>query len=279
MSGVPRPRHRDAHGYPMIPSGEAPCVWMQAGVLAYWLCDRDLCCESCPLDAALRHARCTVAQPAALAPEVERKPGDPNRRSHLESLLDLRLGAPRPGNLYNEHHAWVDRLGAHRVRVGLDAFAASIVGPLRGVIPQPVETDLLRGQPLAWLDHEGGTLTLVAPISGRVCGVNPHLMAQPWRVHEDPEGDGYIAELVPLDFERDAAHLAGAAEQATRLATDVEKWRRLVRRSARCWADPVGSVLADGGTLVRDLTELLGARRRCAIAAAFLGRPGRADPR
>jgi hypothetical protein len=30
------------------------CVWMLSGVLNYRLCDRDLDCEHCPLDRALR---------------------------------------------------------------------------------------------------------------------------------------------------------------------------------------------------------------------------------
>jgi hypothetical protein len=30
------------------------CVWMEAGVLRYWLCNHDFDCDNCPLDAALR---------------------------------------------------------------------------------------------------------------------------------------------------------------------------------------------------------------------------------
>jgi hypothetical protein len=33
------------------------CVWMRAGVIRFWLCDRDFDCENCPLDAALRGTR------------------------------------------------------------------------------------------------------------------------------------------------------------------------------------------------------------------------------
>lgn len=30
------------------------CVWMEAGVISFWLCNREYDCEHCPLDAALR---------------------------------------------------------------------------------------------------------------------------------------------------------------------------------------------------------------------------------
>ena len=33
------------------------CVWMRAGVIRFWLCDRDFDCDNCPLDAALRAHR------------------------------------------------------------------------------------------------------------------------------------------------------------------------------------------------------------------------------
>jgi hypothetical protein len=33
------------------------CVWMRAGVIRFWLCDRNFDCDHCPLDAALRGSR------------------------------------------------------------------------------------------------------------------------------------------------------------------------------------------------------------------------------
>jgi len=36
-----------------FPNAET-CVWMEARVISFWLCNRDFDCEHCPLDAALR---------------------------------------------------------------------------------------------------------------------------------------------------------------------------------------------------------------------------------
>jgi hypothetical protein len=36
--------------------GGAECVWMQAGVVSYKLCDRRFDCERCPFDMAIRDA-------------------------------------------------------------------------------------------------------------------------------------------------------------------------------------------------------------------------------
>ena len=53
----------------IVPAGETPCIWMQAGVLSCWICDLQLDCEHCPLDAALRHeTRRLIAAPTNTAP-------------------------------------------------------------------------------------------------------------------------------------------------------------------------------------------------------------------
>jgi len=47
----------------MLPKVLSPaCVWMRAGVIRFWLCDRDFDCENCPLDAALRGPRAPSPQ-------------------------------------------------------------------------------------------------------------------------------------------------------------------------------------------------------------------------
>lgn len=45
-------------GYPPAQA----CVWMEAGVLRYWLCNHDFDCDNCPLDAALRGVPAGSAQ-------------------------------------------------------------------------------------------------------------------------------------------------------------------------------------------------------------------------
>lgn len=36
---------------------DSACVWMRAGVIRFWLCDRNFDCDNCPLYAALKGAR------------------------------------------------------------------------------------------------------------------------------------------------------------------------------------------------------------------------------
>ena len=53
------------------------CVWMRAGVIRFWLCDRDFDCDNCPLDAALRAHRPGRLQDLDDIALRDRMPSDP----------------------------------------------------------------------------------------------------------------------------------------------------------------------------------------------------------
>ena len=113
-----------------------PCLWISAGLLTYKLCDRDFNCDCCPLDAALGGASSGSFRREALLV--------PSCRARL--FPDDRL--------YTTSHAWVRSVGAARedrlFRVGLDAFAAAIVGRCREVTCHVSERSASRrGRPSA----------------------------------------------------------------------------------------------------------------------------------
>lgn len=108
--------------YQVLAPETRPCVWMSAGLISYRLCERGFDCDNCPLDAALRGG---LAEPARPSPSL-------NRRSH---------GALFPPNrLYAPCHLWVQATtlpDVHLWRVGLDAFAAALMGCASGVRTAP----------------------------------------------------------------------------------------------------------------------------------------------
>jgi glycine cleavage system H protein len=265
---------------------------MQAGVLSYWLCDQDYRCESCPLDAAIRHAGVeTGASQNVANSEPPPRRGEPRSADRAEpasktprlastavgvatGLLDLRLPELDSRLRYHATHTWVRFGDGARVRVGIDPFASRIAGPLRSVVlPQP-GTRVRRGHPCAWLDEEGGTLTVLSPVSGVIVEVNASLATSPEPVARDPLGAGWLLELEASDLEMESHRLVAAGEFERRVESDVERWRHQVCKAVRRAAPPVGLTLADGGARVTDVGQLIGARRRHEIAASFLCTPG-----
>ena len=275
-------RAAEGAGSPIIPAGEGACVWMQAGVVAYWLCDRHYRCEDCALDGALRHLQARGASEAdtGTAPALEpRLPSDaPGLAARAPSPaglggLDLDLPDLDPALRYHAAHTWARLESPARARIGVDPFAAHIVGPLRSVILLHRGAHVRRGHACAWLDHEGGTLTVLAPLSGVILECNAAAVARPDVVCGDPLGGGWLLCLQPTELDAELHRLQGARAFRRRVQRDAEVWRREVRRAMRRASPAVGHTMADGGVRVTDVGQLIGARRRHEIAAHFLGAP------
>lgn len=268
----------------VVPAGETPCVWMTAGVLTCWLCDRNLECQACPLDAALRHdaERPLQAAPrrhpvvpvglegSAVLPAVS-QPREAAPARALEDLWSGELEPLDPSALYGRSHTWVRSEPDGRVRIGLDPFAARIVGRLRCVVLAPLGTRLRKGKPCAWLDQHGGTLTLLAPISGQVVECNENLGQRAEFELRDPLHGEWLLVLQPHRLRTESRELLSADGFGPLLRQDLDAWRTSVQASIDAGSGPVGRTLADGGVTVRDLTELLGSSGLHRLAARFLG--------
>ena len=280
-----------ATGAHLVPVGESPCVWTLAGVLTCWLCDRDLECEGCPLDAALRHAATRgigpgtsrsigpatgsaseagerrETQDAAPAtsegPWVCRDQTGPGLEEHWSELPPL-----APGHVYARAHTWVHAEDNGRARIGLDPFAARIVGPLRCVILAPVGTRLRKGHPCAWLDQHGGTLTVLAPISGQIVACNEALGRRTDFALRDPLQSEWLLALQPFRLRAETRDLLEAPAFAPLVDEDLVAWQGALRLKLE--APSLGKTMADGGVAVRNLKELLGSPELHRLAARFL---------
>ena len=267
----------------VVPEGETPCIWMLAGVLSCWICDLQLDCERCPLDAALRHETRRVLQPpvdavldrAANAQPASAAPEDSSREQGVQDLEMRDLPALDPDALYSRGHLWVRFEAEGRARVGLDAFAARIVGRLRCVVLPLVGSRLQRGRPCTWLDQPGGTLTLLAPLSGLVLECNEKLArGSNFELH-DSMASAWLFVLQPHRPRTEALALLHAEDFSAIVQRDLESWHQALVRTLDVVTASGGETLADGGLLVRSAIEVLGAGGMHRLAARTL-RPSRA---
>jgi glycine cleavage system H protein len=186
------------------------CVWMDAGVVAFRLCDHGFACEHCSFDAAMR--------------------GDPRAHTIDEFLPASRASAAwcfPADRLYTRGHLWVQLIRDGRVRAGIDACASRLLPPLRQVRLTPAPIDLRVRDPLCTLIITGGELPLASPVSGRVCCWNESLVDTPSLLNTEPYAGGWLAELtLPRSDDLDRFLPADAANaQADR---DARLFRRQV---------------------------------------------------
>jgi glycine cleavage system H protein len=237
------------HGRPVVPPEEQRCVWMNAGLLTYQLCDRDLDCESCPLDVALR----AHFGHAGTAASAEAPPTPPTS-----------LPADRR---YSDHHCWVKAEGKglpRTARIGLEPALAAALPGVRGVVP-PLPGDTARqGDVHFWLVTDGGTFPLPAPLGGRLLGVNPALADEPQLVTSRPLDEGWLYEMAIEDGDSGFATLLGAPEAAAAYGEDARRFRVELRRALHVGSGTVPA-LADGGAPLGELPQILGPERYFAL--------------
>jgi glycine cleavage system H lipoate-binding protein len=105
-------------------------------------------------------------------------------------------GFKLPANLsYHPGHTWAMKESRQVVRIGLDDFAARLVGHL-DQIELPARGRWLRQGEKAWTVARGNhRFEMLSPIEGEVVDVNDEAQRDPSQVHQDPYGAGWLVAV------------------------------------------------------------------------------------
>jgi glycine cleavage system H protein len=237
----------------LIPEGELPCIWMEAGLVSYKLCNYEYECESCPFDAEMKKSG---PLRKLSGPEEQ-----PRRVPHQGSKARARV-LPEIIEEFHYHtgHTWAkseleqeERFA--RVRVGVDSFAAHILPRVKDAILPHRGYAIYQGHAFCWIVCGSNTLPLVAPISGTVVESNRKLSTRPQLINADPHGEGWFISIEPSDLERELAKLMNGKLAVSWMANERRKFKRLASLlrwptnppSAPRSEMEVGITLADGG--------------------------------
>ena len=247
-----RPRHMR---HPLLRAGDRWCVWMEAGLVSYKICDHNGECAACPLDMALGGVRGS-SEAADLATEYDRV--DP-----MTFPEDRR---------YHRCHCWVMQAEGGVTRCGLDAFAANLFSEVSRVILPGDHARLQQGMTSCWVGHGDGVLTpICAPLDGHLVRRNPRLSHTPSLLCMDPYGQGWLYELAG---EGDAAGnddgLGGGADMARQACEDRVALGQRIEAEASLAHAGLGRVAADGGEIFPRIANELGAQKFKEIVEPFL---------
>lgn len=233
-------------------AGGQTCVWMDAGVLGYRLCDRSFDCEHCPLDAALRGACPNSARLARFLCS-----------SHAPNTTfpDDRV--------YSLGHMWAMASAecALRVRVGIDAFIAPIFSLPRELRPLPDAMIVQARQPFGLVELDEGRVALCSPVRGTISAWNLQAVQTPSLIVTDPFGAGWLAE-VDLSHPSDLALLMPSPEARRLGQFDARRLRR--RLAFELLRDATETQIPEWSESGADLSRLLGPSRFLSIVREFL---------
>ena len=227
---------------------------MRAGVISFRLCDRDLDCEHCMLDAALqgRGEQATWA------------PGDWGPTGYRLFPHDRQFSAA---------HAWAQAATAESVRIGVDALAAWLTSEIVGVRLPELGTSIKRGQPVATLLAKGGEITVPAPVDGCVGARNELVLSCPELVTAVPYGAGWLIDVsLSRDEQRkQLPRLLCGADAETLSRGQLHQFHRRIDALVASRSPRVGPTLADGGQPTNDPQTMLGPALYLKLVQELLG--------
>jgi len=188
--------------------------------------------------------RRVVEKPHTAAPELARAP---ITEPHV-SVVD---GFAVPDRMrYHPGHAWclTERKGVERV--GIDDFAARLVGRIDSIeLPRPGQW-LRQGQKAWSFTRNGEKTEMAAPVEGEVLKTNEEVLRDPSLLRRDPYGAGWLMTLEVPDPENTARNLIPKGMVSAWMRSAVEALYAHQPQLA-------GATAADGGQPVDDLSASL----------------------
>lgn len=159
------------------------------------------------------------------------------------------------GVFLSPQHSWLQIRENGRVRIGLDALVAGLIGQISAVsLPSPGHA-LKAGEPVfsVWMGEKN--VDVVAPVAGTVKAVNARLIDRPDTLFDRPYTN-WICEMDAADLGSDVKSLRIGSQALTWLRTEAERMADfLMRHTTR--EPALGTVMADGGTPSSGALEVL----------------------
>jgi glycine cleavage system H protein len=184
-----------------------------------------------------------------------------NRGKVVCTVAEVRTTPPRPGSDYVEGflvpenlsyhpgHSWLIRERQNTVLVGVDEFAAALLGKIEKIELPKSGQWIRQGQKIAAFYQDGEKTEMVSPTEGEVLEINSEAVKNPALLLQYPYGKGWLVTVHVPDEENTGRNLIPKGLVRGWMQEAME---RLYARQPRL----AGAVAADGG---RPAANLLGA--------------------
>lgn len=151
---------------------------------------------------------------------------------------------------YHAGHTWCSQERKHFERVGVDQFAAALLGDVEKLqLPKPGQW-IRQGQKAWAFSRNGEKVEMVSPVEGEVIEVNNAVLKDPALLRRDPFGAGWLVVVHVPDEENTTRNLLPKEL--------ISNWmRRCVEALYARQPQLAGATAADGGVPVADVAAAL----------------------
>jgi glycine cleavage system H lipoate-binding protein len=155
---------------------------------------------------------------------------------------------------FHPGHTWVLKEGGENARVGIDSFAANLLGTIEHIDVIGLNRWVRQGQKLVTIRSGGQNFELVSPVEGVVIAVNKDAAQDPGLIARDPYQSGWIAIVKSPDLVTNKKNLVQGGMVAPWLQNSVTRLNGMVAQLAPTMAADGGLPLS--GLLARVTPEL-----------------------
>ena len=167
------------------------------------------------------------------------------------------------GYCFHPGHTWVLKEDGENARVGVDSFAANLIGKIDRIDVLGASRWVRQGQRLVTLVSGDQHFDLVSPVEGVVMVINKDVIADPGLIARDPYQNGWIAMVKSPDLALNQKNLVQGGMVAPWLQNSVTRLNGMVSQLAPTMA-------ADGGVPMPGLLMRVAPELRETLVKEFL---------
>jgi glycine cleavage system H lipoate-binding protein len=154
------------------------------------------------------------------------------------------------GYCFHPGHTWASKEGFDAARIGLDSFAANLIGQIERIDVVGENRWVRQGQKVMTIHFGDTAIDLVSPIEGVITAINHDAIEDPKIIVRDPYQKGWIAMVKSPDLAVNQKNLVQGSMVAPWLQNSVSRVNAMVPQMA-------GAMAADGGLPVAGLLRRL----------------------
>jgi glycine cleavage system H lipoate-binding protein len=137
------------------------------------------------------------------------------------------------GVFVSPSHSWVSLALNGMVRVGIDDFTHKTLGRIDSVELPGTGRMIAKGDPLFSIQQGDLSLSVPAPVNGRVSGVNAQLLDNPGLIKLKPYELGWICRIEPTKLADDLKDLKVGEDAVSWYREEVDRYTEMKEKIAR----------------------------------------------
>jgi len=199
-----------------MPGAAKKCRYMRMGFISHKICSNNFECWNCEYDQRMEDLART--HPIFLLKDT--------RAKEKETISQFEMRFDR---FYHEGHLWIKRINGS-IRLGIDDFTRQIIGSVNNMRLPSINTIVDPMDSIIEISGNEKTLSMHAPIEGKVVDINPDILDNPSLAGIAPYERGWILAVEPVDMLQGLKSLLSGRAAKEWLKLESRKLHDLIRK-------------------------------------------------